>query len=133
MARPRKIAPNVTVRVVDIPDERAEIVQTFAPECVAKMENGKEIAPDWHAFFGDPNIPIEHYVRKGYTPIKMQDGSLVTHKGDPLMKIEQAKHIADLKRSGAISRALAEQAQSGEGEKYEGGLGTLQEMSRPGD
>jgi hypothetical protein len=72
--------------------------------------------------YGDANKPIEYYMRRGYTPVVLENASgkteQVTDRGDPLLMIEHAK---ELKRKAAPGILAAEQLTdtiNGQSERY---------------
>lgn len=91
----RKAAPKVSVDVA-IESEREELVKLYGSDCEAStaMVNGKleKVAPKNHLFFGDANESDNTYVRRGYVPVKDDNGDHVNHRGDKLWKCPQKLH-----------------------------------------
>jgi len=116
----QRIAPKVNVDAQYIVDERAEIVSQFAPEC-----DGASSA--FSAFFGDPEIPVEYYERRGYTPVTSPKGEQVTHKGDPLFKRPRESFQKEMDVISGRAMRLAESAKTAGDHAY--AEGQLQEIA----
>jgi len=102
---PEEIDPNYVYK-----DEREEIIEMFAPDCIDKRdERGARIqnSSEFTAFFGDPKGDMSLYRRQGYIPI-VQNGEQVTHRGDPLFKRARELFTKERMRSEGISRRNAE-------------------------
>lgn len=115
----QRIAPKVSVVDFAATDERAEIVNQFAPDCVG---TGSEFS----AYFDDPDVPAEYYERRGYTAVMSPKGEQVTHKGDRLWKRPRAVVQKEMDASSNRAMELAAAARTPGDEAYAGGQ--LQEI-----
>jgi hypothetical protein len=87
--------------------ERDEFIHLYAPECLDKVnKDGQRIGhtSEYVAFYGDPNEPKGFYERRGYEPVKDDDGNVVNHRGDPLFRIP--RKVRDARRAVPARRSM---------------------------
>lgn len=118
----RKTAPAVKVAPSGFVSEREQIVAMYAPECIPSQELrrvGSRDVPigaftnEFTAYFGDPNVSVDHYKALGYEPV-IANGRHVSHKRDLLYRRpvgEFVKHMADSERQ---SEEVVDQAMRGQ-------------------
>jgi len=119
-AKKQRVAPNVAVVDYAAGDERAEIINQFAVDCV-----GPNSA--FSAYFDDPEIPAEYYERRGYQAVVSPKGEQVTHKGDRLWKRSRDVFQKDMDTTSKRAMELARAAKTPGDEAYAGGQ--LQEIA----
>jgi hypothetical protein len=100
-------------------DERVEIIEMYAPECLDRKIDGivQRDSSEFTSFWGDPTVDVGIYKRQGYIPVvDPNTKEQVNHKGDPLFKRARELFEKHRRRSEGISRKAAEAALEAEDE-----------------
>lgn len=120
VVKKQRVAPKVAVVDYGSFDERNEILNQFASDCV-----GPNSA--FSAFFDDPDIPAEYYERRGYEAVMSPKGEQITHKGDRLWKRPREAYLKEVNANSNRAMELASAAKSPGEESY--ASGQLQEIA----
>jgi len=112
LTKQRKPVPKGIDMSTMLVDERKELVELFAPECLNRKDDAGNVIRDsseFTPFFDDPDIDPAIYRRQGYIPIiDKETDKQVVHRGDRLWELPRELFAKRKARSAEISRRAAE-------------------------
>lgn len=97
-------------------DESVEIINR------AKAALGEEVCKGMAFIYGSAKVPIDHYVKRGYTPVVVKnekgENEQVHDRGDPLLMVDKKKEQRRLAAPGVLAATQLAETMQGESDKY---------------